>query len=292
MTNRKKHLALLQLLVCFASLLHITPAPAAGRLWQAVAAVPAAGPAAQVPQRATFSFSVLPGEENPPAKGRQTVDGSRSQAAGGTLLTQVPQAASHWAASELAALAGRMDLGRLLPAPEYLDNPLTRGEWALALGQLWALFRNEVLENMVEAVTEAGGLPLSFSDVPPEAPYAVYLGDLGRLGLLTGTGRGRFSPDQFLTRLELMVVAGRLLRLGGENLGVEPGLAGGSALAAYKDKNLLPDWARAEVELAVAAGVIRGCPGEVLVPHVPATRAEALAVLARLLQRLPAKEAL
>jgi hypothetical protein len=173
------------------------------------------------------------------------------------------------------------------------DEPLTRGEFAYFLSQLLGKSgRGGPPETVRQGEAGAARRPLPFSDVPPQAPYAFRLFELYRLGLFTGTGRGQFSPERFLTRLELMAVAGRVLRLGEENFGLEPALKEGSALAAYKDEALVPGWARADVELAVAAGVIRGRPGGVLVPHVPATRAEALAVLARLLRRLPVGEAL
>jgi hypothetical protein len=194
----------------------------------------------------------------------------------------------------------RVNLDVVLGGPLHPDEHLTRGEFAYFLGRIFDLVQGE--GTFQEAEAAADGRPYPFLDVPPEAPYAPRLADLHRLGLLTGTGPGRFSPERLLTRLELMAVAGRVVRLGVESDGagqpLTPGpiqvldLApnGGSVLAVYKDEVLVPDWARADVELAVAAGVIRGRPGGVLVPHVPATRAEALAVFARLLQRLPVKE--
>lgn len=297
MEARKRSFAALLLLSCFIFPPGFSPGWwIAGRVCEPVAVSRAEGRTA--PNEADLFFFVLPSEENqatpPRANDRRRENGSNSSAAivpppaEPSPTAAVP--ASHWVAAEVAALIRRTDLGQVLSDPWHLDEPVTRGEFASFLGRLLASVRSETLEAVRETEAGPAGRPSPFLDVPPQAPYASRLADLQRLGLFAGTAQGRFSPERLLTRLELMVVAGRVVRLGVQNVRPAPQLPGGSVLTAYEDQALVPGWARADVELALAAGIIRGRPGGILVPHAPATRAETLAVLARLLPRLPVEE--
>lgn len=142
-----------------------------------------------------------------------------------------------------------------------------------------------------------GGVVLqpTFTDVAGGEPWAPYVRSLAAQGLLRGEGNQRFAPARALTRLELMVWAGRLVRWAVlpedamQTPGMGPALSAPTKpavslhLTAYKDGAQVPIWAHSEVEAALAAGLIYGRPDGYLAPQEPASRAEAAVVLARLL---------
>lgn len=93
-------------------------------------------------------------------------------------------------------------------------------------------------------------------------------------GLASGREPGDFAGDEPITRIEAAVMVSRFL----ERL---PGYSPAD-LASFRDAEDVPEWARA----AVAGGVLSGYPDGTLRPNGRITRAEALAVLLRLLRAL------
>lgn len=214
----------------------------------------------------SFTFTVVSPKQPQPG-GREPKPVQQSGAQPGS---QVPLARAfsdlngHWAAGEVAALAEVVELGSDINGRFHPDKPVTRGEFVTWLGWVLALARDG----------PPGPPALLFADVPPDAAYAPYLAQLGELGLVNGVGAGSFAPERPLTRLELMVLAGRLARAAG----IE---ATEGVLAVYKDSAQVPSWAQSDLAVAVAAGIIRGRPEALLAPNLPATRAEAAATLSR-----------
>ncbi|HHV57644.1 MAG TPA: S-layer homology domain-containing protein [Firmicutes bacterium] len=278
--------------------------PATGRVSVCHAAPWAGGPpAASLPRGEaglTFTFRVGPAPETGTGGTSRRADEVRPGAArvletpaAGALPLVGSDLSGHWARDAVAALAGRIDLGLGAGGRFFPERPLTRSEFIAWLGQLLIAPGGVLGTPPAESgPNPGGGADAFFRDVPTGAPYAPYLRALAAHSLVQGEGSRRFAPARPLTRLELMVMAGRLLgRAGGTpetaaaGEAVPPAAgAGGNTFplwAKHKDSAQVPAWARAEVEAALAAGVIRGRPGGLLAPRVPATRAEAVAVLFR-----------
>ncbi|MGG1518078.1 S-layer homology domain-containing protein [Paenibacillus oryzisoli] len=97
-----------------------------------------------------------------------------------------------------------------------------------------------------------------------------------RLGWIDGTSEGSFSPDAWITREQMTVFLTRAVQL----------LATYNRSATFGDMDSVAPWAREAVSAAAESGIIGGYPDGSFRPEQPATRAEATAVLVRIL-RLP-----
>ena len=194
-----------------------------------------------------LSFQVVPAAAEPGGskpKNRDPGPGTLHPASSTPAAGYYPlDVSGHWSQVELEALSTRVDLGCAAPGLFHPDEPVTSAVLLDWLGQL-LMSREDAL------------LILQRESTPVE-------------------------PELALTRQELMVMAGRVLRA----LELLPALEGHEAhaiLGSYPDADLIEPWARADVELALRAGLIRGRPGPQLAPQEVATRAEGAAVLSRL----------
>lgn len=120
----------------------------------------------------------------------------------------------------------------------------------------------------------------TFTDVPASAWYAGYLDEAASVGIMTGAG-GKANPDQLLSREEaavLLMRAATYAHLTG-HLGTEP-----SSPPGFKDEASIGAWAQGAVSQAVLQGLISGYPDGTFKPLGTLTRAEAAALIDRLLQ--------
>lgn len=88
----------------------------------------------------------------------------------------------------------------------------------------------------------------------------------------------RFKPDQTITRAEMAVMIARAL-------GADKNAAEGGA-DYFKDRAAMPDWARAPIQTAVSAGILKGYEDGTFRSDRHATRAEAAAMIYKLLEVL------
>ncbi len=94
---------------------------------------------------------------------------------------------------------------------------------------------------------------------------------LGTLGVVNGTGNGRFEPDLQLTRAQFakIIVAGLGLQVEGN-----PELS-------FSDADQIPGWAHGYVAAAVKAGLIRGYEDGSFKPSSPVSRLEMAVIISR-----------
>ncbi|KKC48873.1 hypothetical protein VE23_20195 [Paenibacillus sp. D9] len=118
-----------------------------------------------------------------------------------------------------------------------------------------------------------------FGDVPADSWYARTVAVATGLGLTSGKSPDRYDPGAALTRLEAMVMAGRLMAIArpGKELGEEETAR---VLGAFGDAKAIPAWARAPLAAAVQAGLIQGIDGSIS-PNEPLTRSQAAAIAVR-----------
>ena len=205
--------------------------------------------------------------------------------------------AYHWGREDVAALK---DLGvELHPDGESFrpDANVTRAEFTAML--YTALAQSGALPELPEETTQPpepteSALPAqedSEQTLPPEntteptptpEPEApafsdiqghwaqTYIEEATRLGLISGTGSDTFSPDQAITRQEMMVLIDRCMDLPDEN-----GLG-------FSDDGQIAFWALESAARTTAAGLIQGNNGK-LMPNASASRAQAAAMVNRLL---------
>ncbi|MFD2332460.1 S-layer homology domain-containing protein [Cohnella sp. GCM10020058] len=120
----------------------------------------------------------------------------------------------------------------------------------------------------------------SFSDVSAESWYARSVAIASKLGLANGLAGGVFKPQETLSRVQAMTMAGRLLTLTGN---VEPLSATeiDNLLAGFKDRASIPAWAREQVALSIKYGIIQG-ENLYIRPEDALTRSQAAAIAMRL----------
>ena len=103
------------------------------------------------------------------------------------------------------------------------------------------------------------------------------------LGLVSGRGDGTFDPDASVTRQELCVMLGNVMRTIGEGRTVSA-----AALAQYKDANEVASWAAGDmadmVDRGVISGMVQSNGAVTLSPRSTATREQSLLMAVRLLE--------
>ena len=166
-------------------------------------------------------------------------------------------------------ILGGVGDGRFAP-----NNRLTRAQLAAMLAQ---------------ALNLPNGPSDLFSDVPSGSWFAGAVGAVVSLGLMDGTGDGRFDPDAGLTQEQLITVMGRLARF--LNFKVDD-FADTTPEDELETDALLPfaPWARLS---ALTLTECIYCDGNMLYtelahidPHTSATRAQAAATLCNILKTL------
>lgn len=175
--------------------------------------------------------------------------------------------ANHWAKVDIEALSSRgvingVGNGRFDP-----DRAVTRAE---------------LVKLLVTAAPKPGSTLSTgpkapdLSKVSPKAWYYPYVMSAASAGIITAVD-GRFEPDAHATR-ELFA-AMTVRTAGKESLA----LATISAAEAFRDYQQISPWARGYVGMAKELGIMQGYSG-MIVPQAPVTRAEAAAMIMRLLK--------
>lgn len=211
-----------------------------------------------------------PGGNRPGAPGESgpLPGGSGTESGGGTGSSQpeapaaaFPDLAGHWAEELVREMAGIGIIGGYPDGSLQPDRSITRAEFIA------------VVVRALKA--EASGAAAAFSDAQGHwaepAIAAAYA-----LGWTGGVGENRFGPDEAITREQMLVILMRALKA--------PAASG--AAAAFADADSISQWANSAIAAAVELGIAQGYPDGTIRPAAPATRAEALAVLARALKQL------
>ncbi|WP_164817452.1 S-layer homology domain-containing protein [Paenibacillus lautus] len=136
--------------------------------------------------------------------------------------------------------------------------------------------RDEFTVMLVRALALQGDSKYTFkdeSDIPGWSREAVGLA--AEAGIIQGYKDGRFQPAGVITRAELTVMLAKAL-------GLEP-LQGQDA--KFADLASFPAWAKGYIAAAYAEGLVSGRSGGKFEPDAPATRAEAVVMLRRMLNK-------
>jgi DNA-binding beta-propeller fold protein YncE len=102
-----------------------------------------------------------------------------------------------------------------------------------------------------------------------------------RIQLVLGDAKGNFSPNALITREEMAVMALRAMyRMNREAIQKDD-----NVLSVFQDNARISKWARTDAASAVKMGIMNGTPGMLFAPQGNATRAEAAAVLKRIMDK-------
>lgn len=171
--------------------------------------------------------------------------------------------ANHWSNTELKFAAAHLLVEGYPDGNFRPEGTVTRAEFVAMLVRAMGL--------------EVKGGATHFVDVPATQWYAGYVKAAVDAGLVKGVDALHFNPNGNITREQMMALLGRAV--------TKAGVAKAGTLGQFIDANALSDWAVADTQAAVGAGLVKGMPQEgglALNPAKTATRAEAAAILARL----------
>ncbi|WP_166544285.1 S-layer homology domain-containing protein [Acutalibacter sp. 1XD8-36] len=135
------------------------------------------------------------------------------------------------------------------------NSPMTRGMFVKVLGN--------------KAQIDSADYPTSsFSDVKQGAWYAPCVEWAAQNGIVNGTGNGRFSPDQSVTREQMAVILYKYAEFTDCDMTVRAGM-----LDKFPDGGKTSGYAKYAMEWAITHGLLSGSDGK-LDPQGTATRAQ------------------
>ncbi|MNH93015.1 Endo-1,4-beta-xylanase A precursor [compost metagenome] len=147
--------------------------------------------------------------------------------------------------------------------------------------QTFAPSENITRADFVVLLTRALGLPSSlenqFTDVYPSDYFHEAVGTAYKLGIIEGTGDGRFEPSELITRQDMITMASKALEI---TRASKPSLQS-HQLESYYDFEDVADYAKSGMELMLGFDLIEGS-GNKLNPQAFTTRAEAAVFMYRL----------
>ena len=117
-----------------------------------------------------------------------------------------------------------------------------------------------------------------FTDVDPNSYYANEIAIGKALGILKGSGDGTYSPEEPISRQDLMVICARGLRSLSRIASADPD----SVLGSFSDTKLIADYAVEDIASMVSARIISGNADLTLNPLGNTTRAEAAVIMDRI----------
>lgn len=137
--------------------------------------------------------------------------------------------------------------------------------------------RAEFVVMLMNALGAQGeGTTLTFTDTSKIGAWAqTAVARAVQAGLITGYADGSFHPDSEITRAEVAVMIGRVLRLAVES----------DAATGFADDNDISSWAKGTVAAMKKLGIIEGTGANKFNSDAKATRAEAVIILLRMLEQ-------
>lgn len=173
---------------------------------------------------------------------------------------------SHWASAIIGSLCKKNIIGGYPDGTFGPENNITRAEFTVILSRAIGL-------NQEKTGTTA------YSDVAPSDWYFSSIQAAARAGLVKGYGTGEFRPGAPITRQEVAIILVRAMDLEGA------ATAGATQGTSFTDDGNIASWARGFVVTAVQKGLISGYPDNTFGPESNATRAEACAMINRLMDK-------
>ena len=177
---------------------------------------------------------------------------------------------THWAENAINDMGSRLIVSGVGNGLFDPDSEITRAEFAAIIVRALGL--------------EAGTGETVFTDVAQSKWYAGYVGTASSYGIITGYDGATFGPDDTITREQAMVMIARAMAITGLGNGLSD--VGIDTLSdGYADANIVSEYAKASIASCINTGVITGVPGNRIAPKENITRAQAAAIIQRLLNQ-------
>lgn len=207
------------------------------------------------------------------ADGKMTVTFTRNSNSVYAVVKYTPvfaDLANHWAREEIEQLALRQIVSGISADAFQPNGRVTRAQFAA------------MLVNALDL--QASGAETPFADIDPGAWHAAYVAAGVEAGLFSGFQDGTFRPNDPISREQMAVMLAKAMAVAGAEAPVAN--ADGGESLPFTDRDAISDWAAGAVAKAVRAGLLFGKSDGRFAPQDPATRAEAAAIVARLLHQL------
>ena len=168
-------------------------------------------------------------------------------------FTDVPE--GYWAKPYIDALTARGILDGLPEGTFEPNRSMTRAEFATQLANTFDF--------------EPSRVNKAFNDIAPDYWAKDTIQEAFMMGFMTGYPEGDFRPDATLPRVQILIALT-------SGLSIPETSDPEELLQAYQDQADLPEWAREQVAVAIAANIVSPSPTAEsrLQPNAPATRAE------------------
>jgi hypothetical protein len=200
-----------------------------------------------------------------------TSTGGHSYQAGATFQDIV----SHWARNDIELLAAKGYVAGYGASSFMPDKQVSRAEFT------------SMLMRMLMEPKDAIPVELPFTDVHAGDWYYREVAYGYRKGYVQGTGPDLFNGQAVVTREEMTAISVRVLEKEAASLNAKEQQL---LLEQWKDHGLVSAWARETTAKASKLGLLAGDEAGYIHPKGTATRAEAAAVLARLMKHLENKQ--
>ncbi|WP_317366989.1 S-layer homology domain-containing protein [uncultured Tyzzerella sp.] len=152
------------------------------------------------------------------------------------------------------------------------NQAITRGQFTKMLVKAIKL----PIQDNKNVTNKKAPVDIIFSDVLPEREEYPYITAAYKSGLVVGETNGRFSIDDPIQRQEAIVILLRALGL--EHLGLDP-----TPITPFVDDQHIGNWAKREIYAANRIGIISGDTDGKFNPKLFINKAEAAAIINRLI---------
>ncbi|WP_138752808.1 S-layer homology domain-containing protein [Paenibacillus sinopodophylli] len=176
----------------------------------------------------------------------------------------------HWAKLNIELLASKLIVSGVSDSAFMPNRTVTRAEFATMLVRALGLGSSD------------GTKLHTFADVSASAWYTDAITIAASHGIIKGFDDGTFRPNATITREQMAVMAANALEFA-KQAGASVGLDTVQAVS-FADEAAIHSWALAAVKTVAAAGILQGKGNASFMPAELASRAEAAAVITRLLQ--------
>jgi hypothetical protein len=178
----------------------------------------------------------------------------------GTAFSDVPT--SYWGYNAITSLSSKGIVSGYPDGTFKPDNQITRAEFATMLVKALGLNTN--------------GTTGTFTDVTAGAWYYGTVNAAASAGIVYGIGDHLFAPNALVTREQMAVMVAKAL-------GTKAPAVNGTELSAFSDSSTVSSWAVSGMDEAVKAGIVSGMTADTLAPLANATRAQAAAMIYKML---------
>lgn len=175
---------------------------------------------------------------------------------------------SHWAASDINALASRFIVDAYSGNKFEPNKAITRAEFAVFVVKALGLDGD-------------ASQAMRFSDVSQSSPAAPYIGAAVKAGIITGVSTNKFQPNSLITREQMAIMMSRAMTAAGSPVSLNG--SSSSYLYRFTDYKSINGTATDAVARMVYADIITGMSGNKFGPKAQASRAQAAVMIRRMM---------